>query len=70
MLIGIILGLILVNYIATALVALAIIKNSIDTKALANSTHQIVMPNSVFQTLDEDTKAKMVKQPEEYDTIQ
>jgi dTDP-4-dehydrorhamnose 3,5-epimerase-like enzyme len=59
--------------VVTTILAVSCVQLWVEVKAMKNSTHQIMMPtnmaNSMFQNLDDETKATMTKQPEEYDSF-
>ena len=61
-------------FVSLVILSVSNIKLWIELKSMQKSTHQIMMPSNVasdmFQSLDEETREKMTKVPEEYDSIQ
>jgi hypothetical protein len=74
MLIGFLCGVLLVESGCLIALGYAVYNLSVEVKGMSNSTHQIMMPSHVagemFQTLDDETKQKMVRPPADYDSIQ
>lgn len=73
MLVGFLFGLCLVNLVFVCAFGFYLYHFVVEFRSSQKSTHQIVMPtpiaNDLFQSLDEETKQKMTKAPEEYDSI-
>lgn len=73
MLVGFLFGVCIANTVLLCAIGFYLYHFAIEVRSSQKSTHQIVMPTPIasdlFQTLDEETKQKMTKAPEEYDSI-